>query len=104
VAYIVIFCLAIEASSSLHLAKLASVVHATEKVACNYHNAYGKQLAIFRLMYEVACKWIEAKNASSGTKGAESYSTQMLSPPRQLTGTGVSSSCQFPEATSLESL
>ncbi|KAJ5376936.1 fungal specific transcription protein, partial [Penicillium cosmopolitanum] len=88
VPYIVIFCLAIETSSSLHLTKLASVVHATEKVACNYNDAYGKQLAIFKLMYDVACKWIKAKNASSGTRGTESYSTQILSPLKQPAGTG----------------
>lgn len=104
VPYIVIFCLAIETSSSLHLTKLASVVHATEKVACNYNDAYGKQLAIFKLMYDVACKWIKAKNASSGTRGTESYSTQILSPLKQPAGTGVSSSYQFPETRGLESL
>lgn len=92
VPYIVIFCLAIETSSPLYLTKLASVVDATEKVANTYHKAYEKQLAIFRLMYDVACKWVEARNASF--RPSEIATTRTMNTTRHPTATAPDSSLQ----------
>lgn len=102
--YIVIFCRAIEASSPLYLKKLASVVNATEKAANTHCDTYGKQLAIFRLMYDVACKWVEARNPGSGTGVSEAAITVMTNLPRLSAGTFPNSSLEFNQPMCLESL
>lgn len=65
--YIVIFCLAVETSSPLYLEKLASVVDAIAKATTDYRDVYRKQLAIFRLMYDVAREYVEVSTATGKT-------------------------------------
>lgn len=69
VPFIIIFCHVIETSSPLYLSKLASLTGTLKVATPDFPGAYGKQCAIFTLMYEVACKYVEARAAAGGDSG-----------------------------------
>lgn len=60
VPFIVIFCHVIETSAPQHLEKLAAVVETLQMLPPDYPEAYKKQLRLFKRMYDVACKYVEA--------------------------------------------
>lgn len=103
--YIVVFCLTVETSSAYYLTKLASVVEATEKVASTYREVYEKQLAIFRLMYDVACKCVEARNpGSEASRQPEKLAAGTVSVPADPNMTAASSSFPFDQSFGFQSL
>ncbi|KAI9170569.1 fungal specific transcription factor [Paramyrothecium foliicola] len=61
VPFIVLFCRVIETSDALHLEKLSSVVETLQFVPTDFPAAFKKQLRLFKLMYDVACKFVEAQ-------------------------------------------
>ncbi|KAJ6441524.1 hypothetical protein O9K51_05075 [Purpureocillium lavendulum] len=105
VPYIVVFCLAVETSSRLYLSKLASVVEATERVASTCRDVYEKQLAIFRLMYDVACKCVEARSAAAETtRWSERSIVQGLESSANASLTVPSSSVQLKQPAGVQGL
>lgn len=60
--FIVLFCRIVETSDSVHLDKLAAVVETLQMAPTDrLPEAYSKQLRIFKLMYDVAYRYVEAK-------------------------------------------
>jgi hypothetical protein len=60
VPFIVLFCRVVETCDSAHLPKLASVVDTLQLLPEDLPVGYRKQLAIFKVMYDVACRYVEA--------------------------------------------
>lgn len=59
--FVVIFCRTVETRDPVHLEKLASVVEALRLAPTDrLPEAYSKQLRLFKLMYDVASKFVEA--------------------------------------------
>lgn len=78
VPFIVIFCHVIETSNTVYLSKLASLVDLLKVATPNLPGAYGKQCSIFTLMYEVACKYVEARAAVVAAAAAAGTGSQQM--------------------------
>ncbi|EWG53368.1 hypothetical protein FVEG_17102 [Fusarium verticillioides 7600] len=61
VPFIVLFCHAIETCDPTHLEPLAAVVETVDMIPPDLPNVYRKQLHLFKLMYEVACKYVGSR-------------------------------------------
>ncbi|KAJ4252441.1 hypothetical protein NW762_011042 [Fusarium torreyae] len=61
VPFIVLFCHAIETCDPTHLESLASVVETVDILPDDLPDVYRKQLRLFKLMYDVACKYVSSK-------------------------------------------
>lgn len=84
--FIVIFCRAVETSDRGHLDKLWSVVEALQLVQTScLPEAYDKQLHLFKLMHEVASKFIESRQTI--TLDHETMPTQRIAADSSLEGT-----------------
>ncbi|KAH7143790.1 fungal-specific transcription factor domain-containing protein [Dactylonectria macrodidyma] len=73
VPFIVIFCHVIETAAPLHLEKLAAVVETLQMLPPDYPEAYKKQLHLFKRMYDVACKYVEAAASGQAQGGYEAF-------------------------------
>ncbi|KAH7217208.1 hypothetical protein BKA60DRAFT_571299 [Fusarium oxysporum] len=61
VPFMVLFCHAIETCDPTHLEPLAAVVETVDMIPPDLPNVYRKQLHLFKLMYEVACKYVGSR-------------------------------------------
>ncbi|EWY82441.1 hypothetical protein FOYG_14534 [Fusarium oxysporum NRRL 32931] len=61
VPFMVLFCHAIETCDPAHLEPLAAVVETVDMIPPDLPNVYRKQLHLFKLMYEVACKYVGSR-------------------------------------------
>lgn len=59
--FIVLFCHAIETCDPTHLENLAAVVETVHILPADIPDVYKKQLRLFKLMYDVACKYIDSR-------------------------------------------
>ncbi|RGP78381.1 hypothetical protein FLONG3_3517 [Fusarium longipes] len=64
--FIVLFCHAIETCDAAHLESLAAVVE-TADITSDLPDVYRKQLHLFKLMYDVACKYVGSKTGNTST-------------------------------------
>ncbi|KLO82443.1 uncharacterized protein LW93_9646 [Fusarium fujikuroi] len=62
VPFMVLFCHAIETCDPTHLEPLAAVVKTVDMIPPDLPNVYRKQLHLFKLMYEVACKYVGSRS------------------------------------------
>jgi hypothetical protein len=62
VPFMVLFCHAIETCDPTHLEPLAAVVETVDMIPPDLPNVYRKQLHLFKLMYEVACKYVGSRS------------------------------------------
>ncbi|KAF4457617.1 hypothetical protein F53441_490 [Fusarium austroafricanum] len=61
VPFMVLFCHAIETCDPVHLTPLASVVETIDRIPPELPSVYRKQLRLFKVMYEVACKYLSSR-------------------------------------------
>lgn len=60
----------------MHLEKLASVVEALQLADTdNLPEGYGKQLRLFKLMHDVACRFVDVKNKERGQGSSQQNRT-----------------------------
>ncbi|KAF4344571.1 hypothetical protein FBEOM_1469 [Fusarium beomiforme] len=62
VPFMVLFCHAIETCDPAHLKPLAAVVETVDMIPPDLPGVYRKQLHLFKLMYEVACKYVGSRS------------------------------------------
>ncbi|RGP62588.1 hypothetical protein FSPOR_9167 [Fusarium sporotrichioides] len=62
--FIVLFCHAIETCDPAHLESLAAVVE-TAHITTELPDVYRKQLHLFKLMYDVACKYVGSRKSNT---------------------------------------
>lgn len=63
--FIVLFCHAIETRDESHLESLSAVVETLEILPPDLPDAYSKQRSLFKLMYNVACKYVGASGSGN---------------------------------------
>ncbi|KAH7245479.1 hypothetical protein BKA59DRAFT_475858 [Fusarium tricinctum] len=61
VPFIVLFCHAVETCDPAHLEYLSAVVETLDRIPPECPDVYKKQLRLFKLMYDVACKYVGSK-------------------------------------------
>jgi hypothetical protein len=64
VPFMVLFCHAIETCDPAHLKPLAAVVETVDMIPPDLPSVYRKQLHLFKLMYEVACKYVGSRSTN----------------------------------------
>jgi hypothetical protein len=67
--FIVLFCHAIETCEATHLENLAAVVEIAH-ITTDLPDVYRKQLHLFKLMYDVACKYISSRTTHPAVHGS----------------------------------
>lgn len=71
--FIVLFCRTFETREPDHLESLLAIVEPLENLPTDLPDAYGKQRQLFRLMYNVASKYVNGSMASSSSMTQPGY-------------------------------